>query len=431
MKSINAGLIGFGTIGSGVYHVLNENSELIKKRTGIDIRIKKICDLRIDILKKKLKDIEITDKWEEVVKDNEIDIIIELIGGIEPAKTIIIKAMENGKSVVTANKKLLAEKGADIFKTAGTSGARLGFEASVGGGIPCILSLRTGLVANRIRSIMGILNGTTNYILTGMKEQGLSFEEVLKDAQEKGFAEADPTFDVEGYDAGHKIALLSMLSYNKNVDFRSIPIEGITKISSLDIEYAHEMGYTIKLLGIAKMIGGKLDIRVHPAMISEKHPLASVRSEYNAVLFDGDMTDPVLLYGKGAGSNPTASAVISDVVQIAENRETKDMSLSITDEARYTDPADRISRYYVRIHTRDKPGILSKISGVFGKYDISIASVMQKESDSDYVPLVIMTHAAPEDKITLAGSEINSFDFVNGDLIMIRVEDSDYSGDSR
>lgn len=424
MKEINIGLVGFGTIGSGVYDLLNKNGKLIKERTGISLTIKTICDLRIDQVKKSITDVELTKRWEDIIEDESIDIVIELIGGIKPAKTIILKTLECGKSAVTANKKLLAEEGKNIFEAESSSRGNLKFEASVAGGIPCILALQTGLAGNRIFSITGILNGTTNYILTRMKDDGLPFETVLKTAQEKGFAEADPTFDIEGQDAGHKIALLSMLSYGKNVDFPSLSIEGITRISNLDISYAEEMGYVIKLLGIAKMVDDKLDIRVHPTMISRTHPLASVRNEYNAVMFDCDMTGPVLFYGKGAGSHPTASAVVSDLLQIAGEKGKSTNAVKMTGDVELLPSKERLSRYYIRIHTEDRPGILSKISGIFGKYNISIASVIQKEVSADYVPLIITTHLAQEENMLSAINEIGDFDFVEGEVTLIRVEDS-------
>jgi len=429
MKEINIGLVGYGTVGSGLCHILKQNSGIIITRTGIKVNLKAVCDLKTDAVKKDITDAYVTDKWEEIVNDKEIDTVIELIGGIEPAKSIILSALRNGKNVVTANKKLLAENGDEIFKTASEFNSKLGFEASVGGGIPCIMALKHGLVGNRIKSVTGILNGTTNYILTQMEEMGLSFSEVLKDAQEKGFAEADPTFDIEGYDAGHKIALLAMLSYNKRIDFGSVLIEGITRISEKDIKCARAMGYSIKLLGIAKLIDDKLDIRVHPTMIPEKHPLASVRDEFNAVMFDGDMTDQVILFGKGAGSNPTASAVISDVVQIAETDSMKECGINLTGDADYIMPEKRISRYYLRMHTEDQPGILSKISGILEKFNISIASVIQKELGENCVPLIIMTHKSREDEINSAVEEIRKFSFIHGDVIQIRVEDSLYPGE--
>lgn len=425
MKEVTIGLIGFGTVGSGVYNIIKNNGDLIQQRTGLQLKIKTICDLRTDIVAKAVKGITVTDNWKEVINDKHIDFVIELIGGIEPAKKIVLEALKKGKSVISANKKLLAEEGKDLFK-ATTQYAQIGFEAAVAGGIPCILSLQEGLVANKVKTIMGILNGTTNYILTQMENTQQPFPEALKDAQEQGFAEADPTFDIEGQDAGHKISLLSMLAFGKNIDFKKIPIEGITKINNIDIAYARDMGYTIKLLGIAKNINNKIDIRVHPTMIPNSHPLATVREENNAVMFDCDMTDPILLYGKGAGSFPTASAVLSDVIRISTHKNSEQPTVWSEEEADYLLPAERVSRYYIRVHTIDEPGILSEISGILGKHSISIASVMQKEWDSkeNYVPLILMTHEAPEMAILKAVEEINNFEFTEKDTVIIRVEDS-------
>jgi len=424
MKSVNIGLIGFGTVGSGLYYLLEKNGDLIRERTDLDIRLKTICDLRKEAVKKSVSNIYVTDNWQEIVDDEEIDTIVELIGGVEPAKTIILKSLNNRKNVVTANKKLLAEDGKEIFELLNHVPGRLGFEASVAGGIPSIMALRSGLVGIKVHTIMGILNGTTNYILTKMEDDGLSFETALKAAQNKGFAEADPTFDIEGYDAGHKISILSMLACHRRIDYNSIDIEGIVRISELDIIYAAEMGYVIKLLGVAKFIDNCVDIRVHPTMLPLKHPLASVRNEFNAVMYIGDMTGPVILYGKGAGSNPTASAVVSDIVQIAQMGKAEENVVTTTGNACYILPEKRFSRYYMRIHTEDSPGILSKISGVLGKYNISIATVIQKEINSEYVPLIIMTHKAYEKGMFQSIKEINNFAFVDGNVTAIRVEDS-------
>ncbi len=424
MKRAQIGLIGFGTVGNGVYNLLKHNAEIVRERTGIDVKIKTICDLRTDVVERITDGAAVTSDWKTVVEDPAIDIVIELIGGIEPAKSIILEALRRGKSVVTANKKLLAEDGTEIFETAARGPATLGFEASVGGGIPCVMALRYGLVGNRVRSVMGILNGTTNYILSRMEDGELSFQEALKDAQSRGFAEADPTFDIEGYDTGHKITLLSMLAFNRSIDYRSLTIEGITKISRIDISYAAEMGYKIRLLGIAKVLGDRIDIRVHPTMLPEKHPLAAVRNEFNAVLYDGDMTDPVILYGKGAGGSPTASAVVSDVVQIMEKGGGMAPVPLISGAVKYLPADERVSRYYLRIHTEDRSGILSKISGTLGAHDISISSVIQKEVDSIHVPLIIMTHKAKEEGMIKAVEEMKNFEFVKNHIMMIRVEDS-------
>ncbi len=418
--TVNIGIIGYGTVGSGVYHLIKNNSDPIALRSGIELKIKTVCDLDLDRIKSEITDANVTDTWTDITGDPDIDIVVELIGGTEPASSIITESLKKGKNVVTANKKLLAETGSELLGTVVETGNSIGFEAAVGGGIPCILSLKKGMVGNHIRSILGILNGTTNYILTRMTDDGVTFSDALKDAQERGFAEADPTFDVEGIDAGHKISILAMLSYGRAIDFSCIPIEGITDISPLDISYAGDMGYTIKLLGIAKLINNRLDIRVHPTMIPGDHPLASVRNEFNSVMFDGDMTGAVILNGRGAGSLPTASAVVSDIVQLSSKKE---FPGKFVGDAKVMGPEERVSRYYLRLYTEDSPGILSKISGVLGKHDISIASVIQKEVSEKYVPLIILTHDANESNMIKCIDEIESFDFVKDKVVFIRVED--------
>ena len=423
MKKVKVGLIGFGTVGSGVYRLLQKNSDIIALRTGLEIEIKTICDIDTAKVKQTVPGVNVTDNWEDIINDTEIQIVIELIGGIDPAESIILSALEKEKNVVTANKKLLAEKVSDIFAESGKKINKIRFEGAVGGGIPCILSLKEGFAANRIQSIMGILNGTTNYILSQMTEKGMTFEEALTDAQEKGFAEADPMFDINGYDAGHKIALLAMLSFNRLIDFSSISIEGISMIGEMDIAYAAEMGYVIKLLGIAKDIDGLIDIRVHPTMLPAKHPLAAVHDEYNAVLFDCDMTGPVTFLGKGAGAAPTSSAVVSDIIQIIERDVIEESAIIIRGDADFLPRRERIGRYYIRILTQDHPGILSRISGVIGEYGISIASFLQKDIDEEYVPLIIMTHEAAESEMLAAIETIKDFDFVSDDLVLIRIEE--------
>ncbi len=431
MKKLNIAIIGFGTVGSGLYRLLKKNAGVIAKRTGIDIAVKAVCDVRTDIVKKTAPGAAVVSDWKQIVNDGAIDIVAELIGGIEPAKSIIMEALRQGKGVVTANKKLLAEEGDSIFKQANSGAGRIGFEAAVGGGIPCILALRHGLVGNRLRSIMGILNGTTNYILTMMRENNMPFPDALRDAQEKGFAEADPTFDIEGYDAGHKIALLAMIAFNKGIAYKDIRIEGISHISKADIAYARDMGYVIKLLGIAKDIDGKIDIRVQPTMIPVEHHLASVRYEYNSIMFDGDMTDPVILTGRGAGAAPTASAVLSDIVQIAQQGSAYVSPLMTDGPAQLIEAGKGMSRYYLRMQTDDRAGILSQIAGVFGKHDISIASVIQKELHAEHVPLIFMTHEAVEEGMMRALEEIKKYKFIHGDVMLIRVEDSLSGGERK
>ncbi|MBN2403237.1 MAG: homoserine dehydrogenase [Spirochaetes bacterium] len=423
MIKVNIGLIGFGTVGSGVYSLLKKNSALIKDRSGIDIRIRCICDIRADELGKKIKNTAITKDWKEIISDPEIDTVVELIGGLNPAKSIVTEALRKGKNVVTANKKLLAEEGDAIFDTQKNSIANLFYEASVCGGIPCIQALRDGLVGNRVDLIMGILNGTTNFILTKMEDDGLSFAEALKFAQQKGFAEADPTFDIEGFDAAHKLAVVSRMAFNKKINFKTIPIEGITGISRDDIIYAREMGYAIKLLGVSRLTGDKVEISVAPTMLPLKHPLASVHNEFNAIMFSGDMTGPIILYGKGAGSLPTASAVVSDIVQIAQKGKSSGIAAKATVTAKLLESKDKMHRYYMRLSTLDSPGILSKISGVLAKSDISIASVMQKAENSKYVPVIIMTHKCSEKGMLQSVNIINSFDFMERGITFIRIEE--------
>ena len=419
-RVINLGIIGFGTVGSGVYGLIKQNSRTICAKTGIEIKVKTICDLDTERVKTAASETAVTSNWQDITGDSEIDVVAELIGGISPALEIIREALIHGKNVVTANKKLIAEKGSEILEMLSETGGSLGFEAAVCGGIPCIMALQKGLAGNNIRSVTGILNGTTNYILTRMESEGISFDQALRDAQSRGFAEADPTFDVEGYDAGHKITILAMLSYGRSIDFSTIPVEGITRISPLDISYARDMGYTIKLLGIAKNINGTLDIRVHPTMIPGDHPLASVRNEFNSILMDGDMTGPVVMNGKGAGSSATASAVVSDIVMHADRPEYHPRFIG---NAKLMSPEERVSRYYIRMLTEDSPGILSQISGTLGRHSISIASVLQKEVNAKHVPLIIVTHEALESNMQKCITEIEQFSFVKEHVTLIRVED--------
>lgn len=419
-KIVNIGIIGFGTVGEGVFHLVRNNAETIAMRSGINLRVKTICDLRADEIKNKIHGVKVTDRWSDITGDSDIDIVIEVIGGITPARDIIIDSLRKGKNVVTANKMLIAEEGASILETIVETGNSIGFEAAVGGGIPCILALKKGLVGNHIKSIVGILNGTTNYILTRMDEDGISFSDALADAQKKGFAEADPTFDIDGFDAGHKISILAMLSYNRSIDYKTIPIEGISGISPVDIAHAKDMGYIIKLLGIAKLSGDVIDIRVHPTMIPLDHPLASVRNEFNSVMYDGDMAGAIILNGRGAGSYPTASAIVSDIVELSTKNEYHGIP---TGRAVLMPAEQRLSRYYLRLQTEDSPGILSQISGVLGRHNISIASVMQKEVNEGYVPLIIVTHDAIESNIFKCIEEIEKFDFVKEKIVLIRVED--------
>jgi homoserine dehydrogenase len=430
MKEIKIGIIGFGTVGTGVVRILQENAPLIEQRLGGRISLYKIAD--IDLARDRGVQVPqeiLTTDAEAVLSDPEISICVELMGGIEPARTFILKAMKSGKHVVTANKALLALHGAEIFAAAQANGVRIGFEASVGGGIPIIRSLREGLVANRIISIFGILNGTSNYILTRMTQEKKGFREVLKDAQRLGYAETDPTLDVEGIDAAHKLAILATLAFGVRVDLNDIFVEGISAITPLDIQYSSEFGYRIKLLAIGKEDGGKVELRVHPTMLPAHHLLSTVEGVYNAIYLTGDAVGPTMFYGQGAGSLPTGSAVVSDLVDICRDsiKGIKGggviLPLASSQEGAIK-PIDEVSTpCYLRFTALDRPGVLSHISGILGKHDISIASVIQKgRKVKEAVPIVMMTHEAKERDIHHALSEINKLDIIRAKTTLIRVE---------
>jgi homoserine dehydrogenase len=430
MKEIKIGLIGFGTVGAGVVSILQGNAPLIEQRLGGRISLHKIAD--IDLTRDRGVQVPqevMTTDAETVLTDPEIAICIELIGGIEPARTFILKAMSKGKHVVTANKALLALHGAEIFAAAQANGVRIGFEASVGGGIPIIRSLREGLVANRIISIFAILNGTSNYILTRMTQEKKGFREVLKDAQRMGYAEADPTLDVEGADTAHKLAILAALAFGIRVDLSDIFVEGISTITPLDIQYSSEFGYRIKLLAIGKADGGKVELRVHPTMLPVHHLLSRVEGVYNAIYISGDAVGPTMFYGQGAGGLPTGSAVVSDLVDLCRDINkgvqagggTAPLSPSRQGVIKAIDEV--VTPYYLRFTALDRPGVLSNISGILGKHEISIASVIQKgRKVKEAVPIVMMTHEAKGRNIHHALSEINKLDIIRAKTTLIRVE---------
>jgi homoserine dehydrogenase len=430
-KSINVGIIGFGTVGTGTARILLENAELIKRRLGAPVVLKKISDL--DIKKDrglKLPGVQLTTNVQDVLADPDIDVVVELIGGYKPAKEFLLEAIKNKKHVVTANKALLAVHGEELYAAAEKAGVTIGYEASVAGGIPILAAIRTGLAANNIKSIYGIVNGTCNYILTLMTNEGRKFEEVLKEAQAKGYAEADPTFDIEGIDSAHKLAVLTMLTYGTPVKFDDIYTEGISKITPLDIDFARELGYKIKLLAITKMVNGEVEARVHPTMLPGEFPIATVDGVYNALSVVGDAVGSTLFYGRGAGDMPTGSAVVSDIIDIGRDllagcalrspiagfRERTPLKIRKMD--------DITSCYYLRFTAADKPGVLSRISGVLGKNNISVESVLQKgRGAAEAVPLVMMSHEALERDVRKALDEINKMDCVAGPTMVIRVEE--------
>ncbi|MEW6054621.1 MAG: homoserine dehydrogenase [Nitrospirota bacterium] len=426
---INVGIIGFGIVGSGTAKILIENKDILKERLGFPLNLKKIADLDI----KRDRGIKIpkgvlTTEVNELFNDPDIQIVVELIGGIRPAKDFILKAIQKGKHVVTANKALLATEGADIFAAARKAGVEVGFEASVAGAIPIIKVLKEGLIANRIRAVYGIINGTSNYILSKMTDEHVEFSAALKEAQELGYAEADPTFDIEGIDTAHKLTLLATLSYGIPLSYNSVHIEGISNLSAQDIEFASEFGYKVKLLAITKEADGAIELRVHPTMLPKDYLIAKVDGPFNAIYVEGDATGSTLYYGRGAGSVPTGSAVVSDIADIARNMQKNAVGRVQTipkapRAVKIRKIDDVVSRYYFRFSALDRPGVLSKISGILGKYSISIASVIQKgRRVGEAVPLVILTHDAKEKNVRQALQEIDRLPVVMGKTVVIRVE---------
>lgn len=430
-KSVRIGLLGFGQIGSGCYSILSAKKNALLKETGIHFEIAKIAvrNRRKKRLVNAPASLLTTDAW-SIVKDPSVDIVVELIGGTKEAYRLVKEAILRGKHVVTANKAMLAEHGDEIFKLAYQKKKWVLFEASVGGGIPVIKVLRESLVANKVDSIHSIINGTCNYILTRMSEEQTDFDAALKCAQQKGYAEADPTFDIEGIDSQHKLAILVRFAFGGSVDYKSISCEGISSIRSEDIAFAEEFGYIIKLLAIAKKTESGIEARVQPTLLPKTHILSNVHGSFNAVLMHGDETDDILLYGRGAGSHPTASAVVSDLVDIVK----KDAGrLSIPLEA----PAFRrklkiknissiLSRYYLRFHITDKPGVLSAISKILGAHGISISDCVQKvRREGRVVPLILLTHAAHEKDMRNAMQKISKLNVVREKPQVIRIEDDE------
>ncbi len=430
MKEIRVGIIGFGTVGSGLAQTLYEQQERLIQKTGAAFILARVADINTHELPEHLRTATLSADANDIFNDPAIDIVVELIGGIEPARTFILAAIKKGKHVITANKALLSIHGREIFAAAVANNVEVGFEASVGGGIPVIKSLKEGLVANRIKAIQGIMNGTANYILTQMTDHGTPFAEVLLDAQHKGFAEADPTYDVEGIDTAHKLAILMTIAYGMHVKLDDITVEGISSIRPIDIDFAREFGYRIKLLAISRNHGDHVEARVHPTMVPTGHMLANINGAFNAIQFTGDTVGDVLLYGLGAGMMPTGSAVAADVVDIGRNILSGSINRvpalsyqpqfiaepTITPMSRLTCP------YYFRVTALDQPGVLSTISGIFGKYGISIQSVMQKGRQNDEpVHIVFRSHQASEEAVEKAIGEIDVLPFCTDATIKIRV----------
>ncbi len=431
MKTFNVGLIGMGTVGAGVAKILLENnSPLLEKLDYVPV-LKGIADRNPEV-KNNLhlsSDTFFTTDAKVLLDNPDIQVVVELIGGLHPAKEIITMALERGKDVVTANKMLLALHGSELFHKARQHGKSISFEASVGGGIPIIAALRDGFIANRIESIFGIVNGTTNYILTKMTKENVRYSDALAEAQRLGYAEKDPTMDVEGIDSSHKLAILARIGFGVDFDYNSIYHEGISAVDLSDIWYAHEMGYTLKLLAIAKKRENKIELRVHPTLLPHDHPLSSVNGVFNAICVVGSAVGETMLYGRGAGQMPTASAVVADLVDVALGRagitfKAMKAFSGHCESAQLADVLQFKTRYYLRFSVVDKPGVLAKISGILGKYEISIASVIQhKARETDNVPLVMMTHLAEEGNLQKALAEIKRLEVIKDHTKFLRVEE--------
>jgi homoserine dehydrogenase len=431
MKQVNVGIIGFGTVGAGTAEILLKNREIIRKRVGLDIVLKRVADL--DLKSDRgitLPSGVLSNDSNGLLNDPEIDIVVELIGGMTTAKSFISTALKNGKHVVTANKALLAEHGSELYDIASKVGVNIAYEAAVGGGMPVIGALRDGLAANNTLKIIGILNGTSNYILTRMSKEGLPYEDAVNGAIKLGYAEDPPTLDVNGTDAAHKLAILISLAYGVPAPFNSIYREGIDRLTPEDILFADQFGYCIKLLTIAQNLGDEIEARVHPAMLPKNHMLANVNEAFNAVFIEGDYVGPTLYYGQGAGRKPTGSAVVSDIMAIAKKiKSGSDKTSSPLGFADSTGQAIKIqsikqlkTAYYFRFMAVDKPSVLSKISGILGEKNISISSVIQKGRETDgAVPIVMLTHEAFEHDVTEALAMLDKLDILKGKTMMIRV----------
>ncbi len=439
MYAVNLGMIGGGTVGGGVFQALQRNGSLLSSRAGVKINLLKIAVKAFD----EPRSVEIPDKylttdWRSVVEDPQVQMVAELAGGITIAKEMILTALRAGKPVITANKALLSKCGEELFATARANGTNLYYEASVAGGIPIIKALREGFVGNRIQDIYGIVNGTCNYILTRMKLEGAEFADVLKDAQRLGYAEAEPSLDIDGFDSMHKTGILASLAHGFWIHPDHIHVEGVRNISKLDIRYATQLGYTIKLLGVIKKmetaVQGKrrkknpVVVAVYPALVPNSHVLASVNHAFNAVFVRGDVVGDTLFYGRGAGQDPTASAVLSDLVDAALDLKhgTRDRIPSFVPHEKAGEVlplAKAISRYYVRLAVADRPGVLAKVATILGRNHIGISSVIQPEGhEGDSVPLVLMMHDAPNASMTRALSQISKLSVVKSTPVMIRVE---------
>ena len=438
MKPIQAGLLGIGTVGSGTFSVLQRNQEEIRRRAGRGIEITMVADLDMQRARAVVGDkVQVVQDARAVIANPDIDIVIELIGGYGIARALVLEAIEAGKHVVTANKALLAVHGTEIFEAAHRKGVMVAFEAAVAGGIPIIKSLREGLTANRIDWIAGIINGTTNFILSEMRDKGLDFDVVLKEAQRLGYAEADPTFDIEGVDAAHKVTIMSAIGFGIPVQFDKAHVEGITRLSAVDIRYAEQLGYRIKLLGISKRRPEGIELRVHPSLVPSSRLLANVEGAMNAVMVHGDAVGTTLYYGKGAGSEPTASAVIADLVDITRLHTVDPLNrvphLAFQPDAMNAHPVlpmdQVVTSYYLRLRVADEAGVLARVTGILAGLGISIDAVLQREADQvsregeNQTDLIILTHDTREGTMAEAIAEMQALPTVLAPITRIRKEE--------
>lgn len=413
MNKIKIGLLGFGTVGTGVYKLINMRSDIMEKTIGAQLEIKKIL---VHNLNKKRAGIDqelLTDDWKKIVYDDEIEIIVEVMGGIKPAEDIILEALKAGKNVVSANKDLIAEKGRILLDTAQENKKDFLFEAAVAGGIPIIRPLKQCLAGNDITTAIGIVNGTTNYILTKMSEEGMEYDDALKKAKELGYAEADPTADVEGLDAARKVAIMASIAFHSRVVFSDVYTQGITKITSRDIAYAKEFSSVIKLLGVARNTSDGIEVGVYPMMIGADHPLASVRDSFNAVFIHGDAVDDVMFYGRGAGEMPTASAVVGDIIDVARDLQygcTGRISCTCYKELPIKKWGEVKNKFFIRMQVKNQPGVLAAIAQVFGQHKVSIERVVQEHFDQERAELVIVTEKVKEKYMESALEELKAMD---------------------
>lgn len=424
-ETLQIGLLGLGTVGTGVLRILEKNGEEIRHKLGSGLEVKRIAVRDIN----KKREIEIapellTDNPEHVINDPEIDIVVEVMGGVDAARIYIAQALENGKYVVTANKDLMAQHGVELLSIAKNQGRNVFYEASVGGGIPLIRPLKHCLAANRIKKVMGIINGTTNYILTQISCEGREFDEALAEAQAKGFAEANPSSDIEGLDAAYKLAILASLSFSSIIEMKDIYVEGITGVKLRDIRYAQELGYAVKLLAIGEEVEAGLKLRVHPTLIPAAHPLAAVANEFNAIFLEGDAVGEVMFYGRGAGSMPTGSAICADIIDAARSikNEVQNGIVEATYGKKTVVPmAEQQSRFYLRLKVKDEPGVFAKLATAFGDANVSLDMIIQKRSDAETAEIVLVTHDVTEGNFAKAMATLKSMPAVRGINSTLRV----------